>query len=147
MSNIFTSYVRIKRKDNSDMTSDEIERLFQGIVRVHDDFGSYWVRIVKKYRPDEKCLDIQYGSGKCTSNLFYSYHAFAKEVPDPTAYIFWERINNEGDTVDSIQRYYSSEEGDDILVEEESRNCKYGFNKIIIKRMRIFQKGKVLVGS
>jgi hypothetical protein len=59
MSNIYTSYIRIKRRDNKAMSIEEIDYLFNKAVNVNEVFGSYWVRIVKKYREQEKCLDIQ----------------------------------------------------------------------------------------
>lgn len=123
MSNIYTSFIRIKRRDGQELSEQEIEQLFRGIVNVHGEFGSYWVRIVKKYREAEKCLDIQFGSGKRVDNSLTDSDIFNQ-------YYAVERINYEG-SLDRIFEY-RLDKGDEFATETEHRLCKYAFDKIII---------------
>lgn len=123
MSAIYTSYLRIKKRDNQHLTSDEIDYLFNSIVNVHGDFGSYWVRIVKKYRPSSRCLDIQFGSTKREENICCLPDVFNK-------YYIVERINYEG-SLDRIFEYEKREE-DDFAKQAQSRLCKYAFDRILI---------------
>ena len=123
MSNIYTSNIRIQRRDGAHLGNDEIETLFQKTVNVHGEFGSYWVRIVKKYRPQLKCLDIQFGSGKRTEDPF----------DDPALFELYrvtERINYEG-SLDHITEYYINS-GHGYASTAEPRVCKYAFDKIHI---------------
>jgi hypothetical protein len=69
MSNICTSYIRIKRRYGLGINANEQEMLFKSIVNVHNEFGSCWIMISKQYFTDEKCFDIQFGSGKRTQNI------------------------------------------------------------------------------
>lgn len=101
MSNIYTSFIRIQRRDQQDISEPEIESIFNKVVDVHGSFGSYWVRIVKKYRTEEKCLDIQFGSGK--------RHQQLNDLEDFTQYLVWERINYGGGGVDQFFTYHKPE--------------------------------------
>lgn len=122
-SNIYTSYVRIKRRDGRDMSGDEIDNLFKNIVNVHGDFGSYWVRIVKKYRTSGQCLNIQFGSGKRTANILRQPDIFNE-------YYVVERINYEH-SLDHIFEYeYDEKSG--LAIETQPRLCKYAFDRILI---------------
>ncbi|GAB6007568.1 hypothetical protein [Dysgonomonas reticulitermitis] len=123
MSNIHTSYVRIKRRDGRDMSGDEVDYLFNNVVNVHGDFGSYWVRIVKKYRASGQCLNIQFGSGKRTENILRLPEIFKE-------YYVVERINYEH-SLDHIFEY-GYKEGDAFASETPPRLCKYAFDKVII---------------
>lgn len=123
MSNIYTSNIRILRRDGEHLSNDEIENLFQKTVNVHGEFGSYWVRILKKYRPQLKCLDIQFGSGKRTEDPF----------DDPAFYELYhvtERINYES-SLDHITEYYINKTHGYVST-IEPRVCKYAFDKIHI---------------
>lgn len=123
MSNIYTSYVRIKRRDGRDMSDNEIDYLFNNVVNVHGDFGSYWVRIVKKYRTSGQCLNIQFGSGKRTENILRLPDIFKE-------YYVVERINYEH-SLDHIFEY-EYREGDTFATETSPRLCKYAFDKVIV---------------
>lgn len=105
------------------MTGDEINNLFENIVNVHGDFGSYWVRIVKKYRSSQKCLDIQFGSAKREGNICCNLDVFNK-------YYVVERINYEN-SLDHIFEYEHKEENGSVI-ETQSRVCKYAFDRILI---------------
>lgn len=123
MSNIYTSYVRIKRRDGRDMSGDEIDNLFKNIVNVHGDFGSYWVRIVKKYRTSGQCLNIQFGSGKRTENILRDPGIFNE-------YYAVERINYEHGFDHIFEYEYDEKSG--FAKETQPRLCKYAFDRIII---------------
>src|SRR6218665_1193104 len=123
MSNIYTSYIRIKRRDKKDLSDREIEYLFNEIVNVHDTFGSYWVRIVKRYRKEEKCLDIQFGSGKRIGNILSDLINF-------NSYFVVERINYEN-SKDWIFEYEHID-NKNYATETKPRVCLYGFDRILI---------------
>lgn len=124
MSNIFTSYIRIIKRDGKDLTTEEIEMLFNLSVRAYHTFGSYWVRIQKKYRIDEKCLDIQYGSGKTYGDSFLEcYEVFDK-------YYVWERVADEGGSHDTI---FTLNDSGEWVGETDRSACIYKFNKVKIK--------------
>lgn len=124
MSNIQTSYIRIFKKDETDLTAEEIEILFQHAVRAYHKFGSYWVRIQKKYRNNEKCLDIQFGSGKTYGDDYLeSYEIFQN-------YYVWERVADEGGFDDSI---FKLVENGDSVEKTFIEPCTYRFNKVNIK--------------
>jgi hypothetical protein len=126
MSNILTSYIRIFRRDGKAMNEVEIEHLFQLAVRSYETFGSYWVRIIKKYRSLEKCLDIQFGTGKRfhSGNLLEDYDVFRE-------YTVWERTADEGGFRDSIFTLVENKENQYIEV-GNLEPCKYRFNKVRI---------------
>lgn len=120
MSNITTSYLRFFRMDGKDISKEEIEKLFQATVTVHKEFGSYWVRVLKKYRDLEKCLDIQYGSAKGYGgdDAYQGYYV-------------WERIADEGGFPDQIFMYfYDAEKG--YVHTTTSKKCLYQFDKVRI---------------
>ena len=123
MSNIYTSYIRIKRKDNERLSEKEIDYLFKTTVKAYSKFGSYWVRIVKKYREVENCLDIQFGSGKRGFDGI-------EDIEDIESYSIWERFNDEGG-LDTIFTYFKDSTSDcvDTTI---SNLCKYGFDRIRI---------------
>jgi hypothetical protein len=123
MSNIYTSYLRIKRRDKNDLSDQEIEYLFNEIVNVHETFGSYWVRIVKRYRKEEKCLDIQFGSGKRIKNILSELINFDK-------YFVVERINYEN-SKDWIFEYEHIDSNNYASM-TEPRICLYAFDRILI---------------
>ncbi len=124
MSNIQTSYIRIFKKDGTDLTTEEIDMLFKLAVRAYHKFGSYWVRIQKKYRTDEKCLDIQFGSGKTYGDyLLASFEVFHN-------YYVWERVADEGGSDDRI---FTLEDFGEYVDITDSKSCIYKFNKVIIK--------------
>ncbi len=125
MSNVTTSYVRIRRRDNEHLTDEEIDYLFNEVVTRHEEFGSYWVRITRKYRKNEKCLDIQYGSGKRAARHI-------KWLPDlHKPYYVVERFNDDGP--DTIFEYAQERYGNDMLVETTPyRLCKYQFDQILV---------------
>lgn len=124
MGNIRTSYIRIFKRDGKDLTSEEIETLFKLAVRAYHKFGSYWVRIQKKYRSDEKCLDIQFGSSKTyADNLLECYEVFNK-------YYVWERVADEGGFDDTIFTLMNDGEWVDRTY---STACLYRFNKVKVK--------------
>ena len=124
MSNIQTSYIRIYRKDGKGLLEAEIERLFKLAVTSYGEFGSYWVRVLKIYREIERCLDIQFGSGKRyhSGNLLED-----KDIFDE--YYVWERFSDEGGFQDTL-----------FTLKENSQNnwietttpvpCLYKFNKV-----------------
>lgn len=124
MSNIYTSYIRIRRRDKEHLAEDEIENLFAQIVNVHGVFGSYWVRIVKKYRKELKCLDIQFGGGKRTENILDSIEYFEK-------YEVVERQNIEGEKDEIFE--YEIDSAQTFVRATAPRLCKYQFDSIIIK--------------
>ena len=123
MSNIYTSFIRIQRRDHQDLSEPEIEYIFNKVVDVHGSFGSYWVRIVKKYRTEERCLDIQFGSGK--------RHQQLNDLEDFTHYRVWERINFGGGGVDQFFTYHKPEGSNRVLL-TDIEACQYGFDKIIM---------------
>ena len=127
MSNIHTSYIRIYRRDKKDINKIEADRIFDIAVRAYGEFGSYWVRILKKYRPEEKCLDIQFGSGKRyhSGNLLEDYEIYNK-------YFVWERFSDEGGFNDTIFTL-KEDEHNKWIEETPPVSCLYGFDKILIK--------------
>jgi hypothetical protein len=134
MSNVYTAYVRVRRRDNEHLTEEEIAFLFNSIVRSYDDFGSYYVRIVKKYRPNEKCLDIQFGSGK-------RYYAPLEERLLFDKYYIVERESNEGG-LDNIFEYIPLDEGG--ITRSTQRPCFYKFNGLLVETEREAELQKVL---
>lgn len=124
MSNIQTSYIRIFKKDETDFTTEEIEMLFKLAVRAYHKFGSYWVRIQKKYRNDEKCLDIQFGSSKTYGdNLLESYEVFHN-------YYVWGRVADEGGFDDFI---FTLKDSGEYVEKTDVASCIYKFNKVKLK--------------
>jgi hypothetical protein len=125
MSNVTTSYVRIRRRDNEHLADAEIDYLFNEVVTRHEEFGSYWVRITRKYRKNEKCLDIQFGSGKTAARHI-------KWLPDlHKTYYVVERFNDDGP--DTIFEYAQEAYGNDILVQTTPhRPCQYKFDQILV---------------
>jgi len=124
MSNIRTSYIRIFKRDGKDMEEEEIERLFKLAVIAYHRFGSYWVRIQKKYRVAEKCLDIQFGSGKMyADDPLECYEVFKK-------YYVWERVADEGGYNDLI---FTLMDNGEWIDKSNSNACLYQFNKVSIK--------------
>lgn len=124
MSNVLTSYIRISKKNGKEINKEEIEMLFNLAVRAYHKFGSYWVRIQKKYRKEEKCLDIQYGSGKTyADNFLASYEIFS-------SYDVWERSADQGGFDDNIFTLIDDGEWIDTT---DYIPCLYRFNKVKIK--------------
>ncbi len=122
MSNIYTSYIRVYKKNRLDLTKEEIDEVFQLAVRAYEEFGSYWVRILKKYRELEKCLDIQYGSGKRyhSGNLLEDKAIYDK-------YDVWERFADEGGGADTIFTLKYDGQWVDIT---NPIPCTYAFDKV-----------------
>lgn len=122
MSNVYTSFIRIQRRDHQEMSEIEMASIFNKVVNVHDSFGSYWVRIVQKYRKREKCFDIQFGSGKRFQQL--------DSLEDFAQYHVWERINYEG----GIDRFFTFHKSEDskVVFRTAPEPCQYGFDKIIM---------------
>jgi hypothetical protein len=131
MSNIQTSYIRVFRKDAQYFNEEEIDNIFNLAVRSCGEFGSYWVRIQKKYRPEERCLDIQFGSGKRyhSGNLLESYEIF-------NHYYVWERFADEGGFADTI---FSLEENvaGQYIDRTDAAECLYRFDKLKINSERM----------
>lgn len=126
MSNIQTSYIRIYRKDGSHLNKNEIEKIFKLAVTAYGEFGSYWVRILKKYRELERCLDIQFGSGKRyhSGNLLEEYEIFNN-------YFVWERFSDDGGFNDTI--FTLKEDTHNKWIETtDPVSCLYQFNKVKI---------------
>lgn len=125
MSNITTSYVRIFRKNGSHLSTEEIDSLFERTVKSYGEFGSYWVRITKYYRPELKCLDIQFGSGK----IHHGYEPeeqsiiFSAEEEILNTYDIFERRADDGGFRDFIQYHNQA----------YSAACPYTFDKIRFK--------------
>lgn len=123
MSNVYTSFIRIQRRDDQEMSEIEMDSIFNKVVNVHDFFGSYWVRIVQKYRKREKCFDIQFGSGKRFQHL--------DSLEDFAQYHVWERINYGGGGFDHFFTFHKSE-GSTVVFKTTPELCEYGFDKIIM---------------
>lgn len=81
---------------------------------------------MKKYRELERCLDIQFGSGKRyhSENLLESHDVYEK-------YIVWERLANEGGSNDSIFTL-TVDEKNNWVETTLPQPCLYGFDKIRI---------------
>lgn len=127
MSNILTSYVRIWRVDKSTMTQEEIDFLFDEIVRSYEEFGSYWVRIEKEYLINEHCLNIVFGSSKRFHTSDYILER--KEIAEK--YHIWERIADEGGVSDRLLQYkYDDIKG--YVDYFNAEDCWYGFDTIRI---------------
>lgn len=124
MSNVFTSFVRIRRRDNEHLSEAEMDYLFNEVVTRHEEFGSYWVRIVKKYRRNERCLDIQYGSGKRAARHIKWLNDLHK------TYYVAERFND--DTTDTIFEYALEKYGNNETLVETTphRTCEYKFDQV-----------------
>lgn len=122
MGNIITSYLRIRKTNDTHLSEEEIENLFRNLVNYHGEFGSYWVRVTKKYRQKEKCLDIQFGSGKSW------YVNPADYISDNSELEIVKRECNEG-ARDTIQLFRYKNGGE---YESEKRLCTYAFDKIQI---------------
>jgi hypothetical protein len=124
MSNIRTSYIRIFKKDGTHLATEEIEALFKLAVRAYHKFGSYWVRIQKKYRKNEKCLDIQFGSSKTYGdNHLESFEIFHN-------YYVWERVADEGGFDDII---FTLKDSGEYIETTDITPCIYKFNSVKIK--------------
>lgn len=122
MSNIITSYLRIRKTNGTHLSEIEQEKLFRALVNWHGEFGSYWVKVVKRYRDKIKCLDIQYGSGK-------------RSLVDPSEYLdddseikVLRRSSNEGSRDVIRQEIYKKGEESEIAY----RLCTYAFDRIVI---------------
>ena len=124
MSNVTTSFVRIRRRDNEHLSETEIEYLFNEVVTWHEDFGSYWVRISRKYRKKEKCLDIQFGSGKRAAR-----HIKFLDDLHKTYYVV-ERFNDE--SMDTIFEYALEEYkvNETFIQTTPHRTCVYKFDQV-----------------
>ena len=122
MSNIYTSYIRVYKRNRLDLTKEEIDEVFQLAVRAYEEFGSYWVRILKKYREPEKCLDIQFGSGKRyhSGNLLEDKAIYDK-------YDVWERFADEGGGADTI---FTLEYDGQWVDSTRSVSCTYAFDTV-----------------
>lgn len=124
MSNIFTSYLRIFPRSKEFLTEPEINRLFTEIVQAYGEFGSYWVRIEKRFYPSENYLDIIYGSSKRTHTDDY----ILERIETIEKYDVWERLADEGGGPDKIGRWqYDPAHG---WVECKRQDCRYAFDKI-----------------
>ncbi len=119
-----TSFIRIYRRDGQAMNTEEIDRLFNAAVQAYDRFGSYWVRILKKYRTAERCLDIQFGSSKRYDNLLEA-DEFHRE------YIVFERIADEGGRTDRLYQYDWNENHGYIYMKSLGK-AMYAFDSIIL---------------
>lgn len=130
MSNIHTSYIRVYRRDGKDLTKEEMDTIFQLAVKSYKKFGSYWVRILRKYRELEKCFDIQYGSGKRyhLGNLLEDKAIFDK-------YFVWERFADEGGFHDSI---FTLEYNGQWVDRTDGVPCTYAFDEV-----RVFSEEKI----
>lgn len=122
MSNIITSYIRIRKTNDTHLSEHERERLFRALVNWNGEFGSYYVKVLKQYREKEKCLDIQFGSGK-------------QRWVDPVDYLdtkseveLIRRTSNEGD-LDQIQ-FERYKEGNQF--ETRPKLCTYAFDRIVL---------------
>jgi hypothetical protein len=118
-----TSFIRIYRRDGQEMQKEEINHLFNIAISAYDRFGSYWVRILKKYRAEERCLDIQFGSSKRYSNPLET-----AEIHQD--YIIWERIADEGGFPDQLYQYQWNEEGKYVHMKSFG-DAIYAFDKLI----------------
>lgn len=126
MSNILTSYFRIYPKNKKVIAPELQQYLLKNIVQAYNRFGSYWVRIEKRWHESENALDIQFGSGK-------NYHTEDYILENPELYkdyYVWERRSNESGGSDRIHKYYFCQEKG--FVDDIGENCKYGFDKIKI---------------
>ncbi|MBC9930173.1 hypothetical protein [Chitinophaga qingshengii] len=123
MSNIVTAYLRIRKTNNTHLSEGEQENLFRHLVNYHGEFGSYWVRVLKKYRQNLKCLDIQYGCGKTW------YEDASEYITDNSEVEVVTRKCNEGglDTIE-LTRFKDGKETYEI----RERLCTYAFDKIMI---------------
>jgi hypothetical protein len=64
MANIVTSYHEIYRLDGQHISKKDRGRLCGGLIKEHEKFGSYWVRIFVEYDDKLRCLRIQFGGSK-----------------------------------------------------------------------------------
>ncbi|MGD1841535.1 MAG: hypothetical protein ACFB0B_11660 [Thermonemataceae bacterium] len=126
MSNIHTSYIRTYRRDGAHLNKEEIEMLFRRAVQSYGTFGSYWVRILKYYREVERCLDIQFGSGKR-----YHSDSLLEQYDIYNTYFVWERFADEGGFDDHIftleEEFYDKQK---YISTTERKPCLYRFNKV-----------------
>lgn len=127
MSNIRTTYIRFFKKDESHFTQDEMDHLFSISIRAYKEFGSYWVRINRKYRWEERCFDIQFGSSKRyhSDNLLEEKEIIAK-------YDIWEITADEGGFEDQLCCYVLDTKNDWVTT-SDYEDCIYGFDKIILE--------------
>ncbi|SFW35623.1 hypothetical protein [Chitinophaga sancti] len=122
MSNIITTYLRIRKTNDTHLSERERERLFRALVNWNGEFGSYYVKVVKRYREKEKCLEIQFGSGK------QHWEDPADYLDDKSEVEVIKRSSNEG-SLDKIQfsRYKDGGEFETV-----PKLCTYAFDRIVM---------------